>query len=218
MSRMLSVGCVNRASLAVHLRNPVDLRMESLTSGPRVERVQTHRCVGIACYILHLGPERQLIKMLEFRSQSETDTDRLGRVIADAVGVGTTIALIGDLGAGKTRLTRAICAALGVDSADVTSPTFVLIQEYAGRLPVYHFDTYRLRDLDEFDELGAEEYFESDGVCLVEWADRVTESLPRDRLQIEITIAGETERRFTLTATGERSTAMLDMIEREFDA
>lgn len=156
--------------------------------------------------------------MLEFRSQSETDTDRLGRVIADAVGVGTTIALIGDLGAGKTRLTRAICAALGVDSADVTSPTFVLIQEYAGRLPVYHFDTYRLRDLDEFDELGAEEYFESDGVCLVEWADRVTESLPRDRLQIEITIAGETERRFTLTATGERSTAMLDMIEREFDA
>lgn len=150
--------------------------------------------------------------MFEFRSQSEAGTDRLGRAIADAVSPGTTIALIGDLGAGKTRLTRAICAALGVDSAEVTSPTFVLIQEYAGRIPVYHFDTYRLRDLDEFDELGAEEYFESDGVCLVEWADRVTESLPLDRLQIEITIVGETERRFALTATGDRSTAMLGTI------
>lgn len=148
----------------------------------------------------------------EFDCRSEAETAELGRKLAVALTSGLVVALVGDLGSGKTRLVQAICEGLGIDREDVTSPTFVLIQEYLGRLPVYHFDTYRLRDVDEFLELGAEELFESDGVCLVEWADRVAEALPADHLRIEIAIAGETERRFRLSATGPRSAAVLSSL------
>src|SRR5262245_6464631 len=110
--------------------------------------------------------------------ESETETDRLGRVLAEIVGPGTVIGLVGPLGAGKTRLVRALGEALGVDPGAIASPTFVLIHEYAGRRPVYHFDTYRLGGPDEFDALGAADYWDADGVCLVEWADRVADRLP----------------------------------------
>ena len=86
---------------------------------------------------------------------------------------GTTVALCGTLGAGKTRLVQAIAEGLGVNRRDVVSPTFVLIQEYRGRRMIYHIDAYRLRDDDEFQQLGPDEYFESDGLVLIEWADRV---------------------------------------------
>ena len=107
-------------------------------------------------------------------------------------------ALIGTLGAGKTRLVQAFAAAHGVPREAATSPTFVLVNEYHGRLPIYHFDAYRLRDDDEFIELGPEEYFESNGVTFVEWADRVERCLPREHLEIRCEAVGETERRFTL--------------------
>src|SRR5262245_64483264 len=105
---------------------------------------------------------------------NEQDTIRLGAALAEVLPAGTTIALTGTLGAGKTRLVQAVATALGVQPGSVTSPTFVLVNEYSGgRLPVYHFDTYRLKDDDEFIELGPEEYFESAGLTFVEWADRV---------------------------------------------
>src|SRR5262245_16376862 len=110
---------------------------------------------------------------LIFNSKSEGDTDRLGAALAEALPAGTTVALIGTLGAGKTRLVQAVAAALGIPRDKATSPTFVLVNEYRGRRPVYHFDAYRLRDEDEFLALGAEEYFESEGITFVEWADRV---------------------------------------------
>src|SRR3954452_12724234 len=101
---------------------------------------------------------------------SEDQTAALGRAIADRVRPGTIIGLIGPLGAGKTRLVRAVAEALGVDPGAIASPTFVLIHEYEGRLPVYHFDTYRLPNPDAFEDLGLADYWQS-GVCLVEWAD-----------------------------------------------
>jgi tRNA threonylcarbamoyladenosine biosynthesis protein TsaE len=119
------------------------------------------------------------------------------------------VALIGQLGAGKTRLVQSIAVALGADRRTVNSPTFVLIQEYAASLPVFHFDTYRLRSLDEFLDLGVDEILHSDGVSLIEWADRVPEVLPDDRLQIEIEVIGPTERRFRITALGPRSAEVL---------
>ena len=140
--------------------------------------------------------------MFTFTANNEDDTDRLGVALAGALPPGTVVALIGTLGAGKTRLVQAVAAAVGVPRADVTSPTFVLMNEYTGgRLPIYHFDTYRLKDDDEFLNLGPDEYFDSNGLTFVEWADRVAELLPTDRLEISITVIGETRREFRITAT-----------------
>lgn len=136
-----------------------------------------------------------------YESQSESATERLGAALAAALPPGTTIALIGTLGAGKTRLVQAVAAALGVPREEATSPTFVLVNEYHGQRPIYHFDAYRLRDEDEFLELGPDEYFESQGLTFVEWADRVTDCLPAERLEIRCEAVGETERRFVLSAT-----------------
>src|SRR5437879_1728646 len=101
-------------------------------------------------------------------------TEALGRRLAGVLFPGAVVALIGPLGAGKTHLVRAIAEGLGIANPNVvTSPTFVLIQEYDARLPIYHFDAYRLTSEAEFADLGVHEYFQGAGVCLVEWADRV---------------------------------------------
>jgi tRNA threonylcarbamoyladenosine biosynthesis protein TsaE len=140
-----------------------------------------------------------------FVSTSETETDILAGKLAAALEPGTVVALVGNLGAGKTRFVRAICEALGIDRHEIASPTYVLVHEYEGRLPVYHFDTYRLRQPAEFLALGADEYLNSEGVCLIEWADRVVELLPQDYLRVEIVATGETVREFSFTATGPKS-------------
>ncbi len=139
---------------------------------------------------------------LIIRCGCEDDTREFARSLGEVAPPGLVVALVGDLGAGKTRLVQSAAEGLGVDPAVVNSPTFVLIQEYEGRLPVYHFDTYRLKDFDEFLELGADEYFASGGVCFVEWADRMEEVLPRDRLTVEFEITGETSRTLRVSAGG----------------
>ncbi len=132
-------------------------------------------------------------------------TTRFGRRLGTRLFPGAVIGLIGPLGAGKTHLVRAVAEGLGIaDSRAVSSPTFVLIQEYAARLPIYHFDAYRLRSAAEFFELGVQEYFEGEGVCLVEWADKVGSQLPRERLSIILEVVGETQRQATVSASGER--------------
>ena len=137
-------------------------------------------------------------------------TEALGRRLAGLLFPGAVVALIGPLGAGKTHLVRAVAEGLGVaDKRVVTSPTFVLIQEYAGRLPVYHFDAYRLRGEADFFDLGVHEYFEGDGVCLVEWADRAVGALPSERLQVRLTVVGETARRALVEGIGPRYEALV---------
>src|SRR5688572_7220392 len=107
------------------------------------------------------------------------ETEAFGRRLGRLLFPGAVVALVGPLGAGKTHLVRAIAEGLGIsDSRLVSSPTFVLIQEYEARLPIYHFDAYRLASEAEFADLGVQEYFEGCGVCLVEWADRVKGCLP----------------------------------------
>lgn len=134
----------------------------------------------------------------------------LGETLAVHLTAGQVLALSGELGAGKTRLTQGLARGLGIPVEDVTSPTFTLIQEYAGRLPVRHCDAYRLRHIEEFADLGLDELFGRDGVAIVEWADRVTEDLPRDRLDIRIEVTGESERRVVLTARGKASQRLLE--------
>src|SRR5262245_16872470 len=129
----------------------------------------------------------------------------LGRKLGAALSPGDVVALEGTLGAGKTNLVRGIAEGLGVpDSRIVSSPTFVLIQEYPARLPIYHFDAYRLSRLEDFLDLGVHEYFSGDGVCLVEWADKVAAALPAEHLWIRLEITGPTSRRFTFLPHGLR--------------
>ena len=150
-----------------------------------------------------------------FESTSENETLRLGSMLAKHLEPGTVVALNGNLGAGKTRLVQAIAAAMGVDRSEVNSPTFILIQEYQGHLPLYHFDTYRLKDTDEFLELGADDLLYADGVCLIEWAEKVIEVLPRDLLQIEIEHTTETARTFRFQGQGPRSTKIVHALREE---
>ena len=138
-----------------------------------------------------------------------TATEALGRRLADLLFPGAVVALVGPLGAGKTHLVRAITEALGADGRAISSPTFVLIQEYDARLPVYHFDAYRLRTEAEFFDLGAHEIFEGDGVCLVEWADRVPGCLPRQQLRLRLEITGAESRRAVLEGEGEQYVALV---------
>lgn len=134
----------------------------------------------------------------------EAATAALGRALAEALPDGSVVALCGTLGAGKTRLVQAIAEASGIDPRDVASPSFVLIHEYRGRRPIYHIDAYRVRNDDEFLDLGPDEYFESEGLTLVEWADRVEGGLPAERLEVHIQVAGPTRRRFEIVARGDR--------------
>lgn len=129
--------------------------------------------------------------------------------MGEVLPAGTTVALCATLGAGKTYLVKAVVTAMGVDPEQVISPTFVLCREYDGKHPIYHLDAYRIRDDDEFLELGPEEYFDSDGITFVEWADRVAACLPRDRVEIGIEPLAATSRRFHIRATGPSSSAIV---------
>lgn len=116
--------------------------------------------------------------MREIRIKSEDDTKRLGLEIADMARPGDVVALIGDLGAGKTTLTKYIAEGLGVKE-EITSPTFTIVNEYkSGRMPLYHFDAYRLENGIDMMDIGGDDYLYGDGLCVIEWADRIAEVLP----------------------------------------
>ena len=129
------------------------------------------------------------MKHIESRTvklNSEADTRALGLEIAEALEAGDVVALTGDLGTGKTALTKYIAEGLGVRE-DIISPTFTIVKEYrSGRLPLYHFDVYRLGSGEELLDIGAEEMLDGDGVCVVEWADIVADVLPEDSLLVSL--------------------------------
>jgi tRNA threonylcarbamoyladenosine biosynthesis protein TsaE len=123
--------------------------------------------------------------------KNETDTRSLGAALAKDMQPNQVYALVGDLGAGKTTLAKAIARGLGV-SETLTSPTFTIVQEYdSGRLPLYHFDVYRVNDEDELFEIGLEDYFHRGGVCLIEWADLIEDLLPEGVVRVTLTYGEE---------------------------
>jgi len=123
--------------------------------------------------------------MVEVVSKSAEDTKKLGKAIGEKLHGGEVVVLIGELGTGKTTMIKGICEGLGV-SDPVESPTFTLINEYRGKVPVYHVDCYREERLEEWIELGISEYLYSDSVVLIEWGERLEEILPDDKITIHL--------------------------------
>ena len=123
---------------------------------------------------------------ITIESNSAEETFALGQKIGERVKPGTIISLTGDLGVGKTVFTQGVAAGLGITEA-ISSPTFTIIQEYdTGRLPLYHFDVYRIGDIEEMEEIGYDDYFFGEGICLIEWADLIREILPEHVIRITI--------------------------------
>ena len=136
------------------------------------------------------------------RLDGEAATREYGYRLAEEAVPGQVIALIGDLGAGKTTLTKYIAEGLGVKE-EISSPTFTIIKEYkSGRIPLYHFDWYRLESAEELYELGMDEYLGGDGIALVEWPGRCPDAIPADCLRIRITAEGENTRRIEAEPLG----------------
>ena len=121
-----------------------------------------------------------------YETNSPEDTFRLGEEIGRNARPGEVYTLTGDLGVGKTVFTQGVAAGLGI-AGPVNSPTFTILQIYEeGRLPLYHFDVYRIGDVEEMEEIGCDDYFYGDGVCLIEWAELIEEILPKDRISVTI--------------------------------
>ena len=123
---------------------------------------------------------RNEMSMREIKISSEKEAAEFGKRLGKTLESGDVLALVGELGTGKTTLTKAIAAGLDI-SETVTSPTFTIVKEYnSGRLPLFHFDVYRLENGGELIEIGGEEYFDAGGICVIEWADKIAEILPDD--------------------------------------
>ena len=148
-------------------------------------------------------------------SFSEAQTESIGQALGLAAQPGDVLALVGDLGAGKTCLTRGIAHGLGIDEP-VTSPTFILVAQYATRrgYPLYHADCYRLGNATvEAQDIGLDEIMSDDGVCVIEWADRIERLLPPDHLFLTMTATDDTERRLDFHPTGLRSAELLSQLQ-----
>ena len=133
-----------------------------------------------------------------YRSSSPEETAALGRRLARTLGPGTVLALVGPLGAGKTAFVKGLAAGLGIPPHEAVSPTFALIHEHAGRVPLFHADLYRLRGADEVAELGLEDYAERGGVLAIEWAERAGAALPPGARTVGFRITGPRSRLITV--------------------
>ena len=148
-----------------------------------------------------------------FITDSVEETIELGKKIGESLFEGACVCLNGDLGAGKTHLTKGIAIGLGV-MEDVTSPTFTIVQEYYGLFELYHFDMYRIADVDELYSIGFEDYLRNNQVIIIEWSENIQEALPEDRLEISIEYTDiENQRKFNINSSGENSRKIIDKIK-----
>ena len=143
---------------------------------------------------------------MEYRTESPGQTEALGAALARRLGPGSVVAFTGDLGAGKTAFVRGMAAGLGVQ-ARVTSPTFTIVNEYEdGRLPLFHFDMYRLGSADELYDIGWEDYLARGGVCAVEWSENIAGALEEGAVRVDIRRgAGDSQRLITVSGPGDWS-------------
>jgi tRNA threonylcarbamoyladenosine biosynthesis protein TsaE len=144
---------------------------------------------------------------VEIVSSSPEQTQAIGRVLGARAQPGDVVLLSGELGAGKTCLTQGVLWGLGVDEF-ARSPTFVMINEYEGRLPLYHIDLYRIDAEVEVADLGLDEYLSGDGICVVEWPERSRDAYPLERVEIKLEHVNESTRKLTLTSASRRFDAV----------
>ena len=140
--------------------------------------------------------------MVKIYLENEVKTQEIGYKLGNLLTPGSVICLIGDLGAGKTTMTQSLAKALEVDDY-ITSPTFTIVNEYEGKMPLYHFDVYRIGSSDEMYDIGYEEYINGEGVCIIEWANLIEDILPDEYLYIEMNYK-ETGREMILTPKGDK--------------
>ena len=146
-------------------------------------------------------------------SESPEETQRLGIGLGRLAQPGDLFMLVGGLGAGKTCLTQGIAWGLDI-SGYATSPTFIVINQYMGRLPLYHIDIYRLDSIEEVVDLGLDDYLYGNGVCVVEWADKAMNVLPPEHLLVEINYVSDSVRNLVLNSSGERYRALLSQFKQ----
>lgn len=149
----------------------------------------------------------------EIISQSVKQTNALGQSLGKLCRGGEILCLIGNLGSGKTTFVKGLAEGLKIKADQVHSPTFILMDHHKGKLMLYHFDLYRLEKLEEIERLGYEEFFYSDGVCVIEWADKLGMLMPLEYLEIKLEHAGEDKRKIQFRAVGEKYKAMLGKIK-----
>ena len=146
-------------------------------------------------------------------SKDVEETIALGKRLGGLLKAGDFLALTGDLGAGKTQFAKGIALGLGVDSSiPITSPTYTLLNIYSGRVPFYHFDLYRLHGGQDLLELGFEEYFYGNGICLVEWAERLLDMLPEEHLSITLSHVGDNDRNLSFVPSGDRAAELIRLL------
>lgn len=152
--------------------------------------------------------------MLKIELNGLEETKEFGIKIGKLLKSGDILCLNGDLGAGKTTLTKSIGLGLGVEDY-ITSPTFSLINEYEGRVPVYHFDVYRLENVEDLYDLGFDEYFYGHGVSIIEWADKIEKLIPKERIVLDIEKAIDLDSRIiNITGYGSRYLEVLEELEK----
>ena len=134
----------------------------------------------------------EIIEEENVGTNGAAETEQLGHKLAQQLKAGDVLAFFGDLGSGKTTLIKGICKGLEIEE-DITSPTFTLIHEYSGRFHVYHFDFYRIVSSQEVWELGCDEYFDGDGICIIEWPERIDSLLPLKRREVYLRILFDQE-------------------------
>lgn len=151
---------------------------------------------------------------MEIRLGNLEETKQFGIVLGKLLKSGDIICLNGDLGAGKTTLTKSIGLGLDVDDY-ITSPTFTLINEYEGRIPLYHFDVYRLENAHELDDLGFDDYFYGNGVSIIEWAEKIENTLPKERTVINIKRGNDdNERMVQIVGFGKRHDELMEELNQ----
>ncbi|MDX1585522.1 MAG: tRNA (adenosine(37)-N6)-threonylcarbamoyltransferase complex ATPase subunit type 1 TsaE [Balneolaceae bacterium] len=138
----------------------------------------------------------------EFISESVDQTKKFAADFTRGLHPGDVVCLKGDLGAGKTHFVKGMATTFDIDESKVQSPTFTLINEYRGTMPLYHFDCYRMESVHEALEIGAEEYFYGEGVSVIEWPERIREIIPAEAVWITITSLAPTKRKFVIQQKG----------------